>query len=125
MAFVEAVALRARRVQFVPLGSDHEAALRAAARPDGALWNLRITSVPDPSKPADTSETHWPCARQGNRFAFAVLDAAGEVLGSTSFRRHRACGRACGDSLHLRMPRRVPAKPCQHHLQVAANDPRI
>ena len=84
MAFVEAVQLQARGVQLVPLGLEHEAGLRAAAA-DGALWEVRVTSVPQPEQTRKYIEDALAMRQAGNRFAFAVLDAQGKVLGSTSF----------------------------------------
>ena len=82
MAFVEPVTLTARGVKLVPLAFEHEAGLKAAAA-DGELWNLRVTSVPEPHETRGYIETALSTA---NRFAFAVTDAAsGEVLGSTSY----------------------------------------
>ena len=82
MAFVEPVTLEARGVRLVPLALAHEAGLKAAAA-DGELWKLRITSVPEPHETRGYIET---ALATGNRFAFAVTDAAtGEVLGSTSY----------------------------------------
>ena len=82
MAFVEPVDLQARGIRLVPLALAHEAGLRAAAA-DGELWNIRVTSVPEP---AQTRQYIEDALATGNRFAFAVLDAAsGDVLGSTSF----------------------------------------
>jgi RimJ/RimL family protein N-acetyltransferase len=57
--------------------------LRAAAR-DGALWQLRVTSVPEP----DQVDAYIATAMEmrPGRFAFAVIDiASGEVIGSTSY----------------------------------------
>ena len=82
MAFVEPVDLQARGIRLAPLALAHEAGLRAAAA-DGELWNIRVTSVPEP---AQTRQYIEDALATGNRFAFAVLDAAsGDVLGSTSF----------------------------------------
>jgi RimJ/RimL family protein N-acetyltransferase len=84
MAFVEAVQLQARGVQLAPLGLEHEAGLRSAAA-DGALWEVRVTSVPQPEQTRKYIEDALAMRQAGNRFAFAVLDAQGKVLGSTSF----------------------------------------
>lgn len=85
MAFVEAVTLSQRGVSLVPLALDHEAGLRAAAA-DGQLWNLRVTSVPEPDNTRKYIEDALAMREAGNRFAFAVLDASsGEVLGCTSY----------------------------------------
>jgi len=84
-AFVEPVTLRDRGVRLEPLALAHEAGLAAAAA-DGALWNLRITSVPEPEKTRAYIETALQGRADGHRFAFAVLDdASGRVLGTSSY----------------------------------------
>ena len=85
MAFVSPVTLEARGVRLVPLGLEHEDGLRAAAK-DGELWNLRVTSVPEPENVAAYINTALKMRDAGDRFAFAVLDAnTGDVLGSSSY----------------------------------------
>jgi N-acetyltransferase len=85
MAFVEPVVLRDHGIELVPLGLAHEEGLRAAAT-DGALWNLRITSVPEPDQTRRYIEDALQMRADGHRFAFAVLDSAtGAVLGSSSY----------------------------------------
>lgn len=85
MAFVEPITLSARGVALVPLALGHEAGLRAAAA-DGALWQLRITSVPEPEHTSKYIEDALAMRDAGHRFAFAVTnEATGEVLGSTSY----------------------------------------
>jgi RimJ/RimL family protein N-acetyltransferase len=85
MAFVDAVTLQARDVTLLPLTLDHEEGLRAAAA-DGALWNIRVTSVPEPDQTRSYIENALAMREAGNRFAFAVTDTlSGEVLGSTSY----------------------------------------
>lgn len=85
MAFVEPITLSARGVQLVPLALTHEAGLRAAAA-DGALWNIRVTSVPEPEATRAYIENALALREAGHRFAFAVQDAgSGRVLGCTSY----------------------------------------
>ena len=85
MSFVQAVVLAARGVVLEPLALEHEEGLRQAAA-DGALWTLRITSVPEPDETRAYIETALAMRAAGNRFAFCVRDAAsGKVLGSTSY----------------------------------------
>ncbi len=85
MAFVSPITLEARGVRLVPLGLEHEDGLRAAAK-DGELWNLRVTSVPEPENVAAYINTALKMRDAGDRFAFAVLDAnTGDVLGSSSY----------------------------------------
>ena len=85
MAFVEPITLSERGVTLVPLGLEHEDGLRAAAA-DGALWNIRVTSVPEPQDTRKYIEDALAMREAGNRFAFCVLDgASGRVLGSSSY----------------------------------------
>ena len=79
MAFVEPIQLEARGVRLIPLGLEHEAGLRAAAA-DGQLWNIRVTSVPEPEQTRKYIEDALAMRQAGNRFAFVVLDADGKVL---------------------------------------------
>jgi N-acetyltransferase len=72
-------------IRLVPLGLQHEQGLRAAAA-DGALWNLRVTSVPEPQHTRKYIEDALRMHEEGKRLAFAVTDArTGEVLGSSSY----------------------------------------
>ena len=85
MAFVEPVTLSSRGVELVPLSLEHEAGLRAAAT-DGELWNIRVTSVPEPEQTRKYIEDALSMREAGNRFAFAVIESAtGKVLGSSSY----------------------------------------
>jgi RimJ/RimL family protein N-acetyltransferase len=85
VAFVQPITLSARGVDLVPLGLNHEGGLRAAAA-DGELWNIRVTSVPEPEQTRSYIESALSMREAGNRFAFAVLESAtGELLGCTSY----------------------------------------
>jgi N-acetyltransferase len=85
MAFVEPITLSARGVALLPLALEHEAGLKAAAA-DGALWTVRVTSVPEPEYTRKYIEDALAMREAGNRFAFAVTDeATGQVLGSSSY----------------------------------------
>ncbi|MDM0042598.1 GNAT family N-acetyltransferase [Variovorax sp. J22G21] len=85
MALVEPVTLSSRGIALVPLALAHEEGLRAAAA-DGELWQIRVTSVPEPQDTRSYIETALQMREAGNRFAFAVTDeATGTVLGSTSY----------------------------------------
>ena len=85
MAYVEPITLAARGIELVPLALEHEAGLRAAAQ-DGELWQLRVTSVPEPQQTRQYIEDALAMREAGNRFAFAVLEAStGTVLGCTSY----------------------------------------
>jgi RimJ/RimL family protein N-acetyltransferase len=85
MAYIEPITLAARGIQLVPLALNHESGLRAAAA-DGELWKLRVTSVPEPEQTRKYIEDALAMREAGNRFAFAVLEAAsGTVLGCSSY----------------------------------------
>ena len=85
MSFVTSVTLSARGVALVPLALAHESGLAAAAA-DGKLWQLRVTSVPEPQETRAYIETALQMREAGNRFAFAVTDeATGAVWGSSSY----------------------------------------
>jgi len=85
MSFVEAVVLSARGVVLEPLELHHEEGLKAAAA-DGALWNIRVTSVPEPENTRAYIEAALKMRADGNRFAFAVKNASdGRVLGCSSY----------------------------------------
>jgi RimJ/RimL family protein N-acetyltransferase len=77
------VTLEANGLRLEPLGPQHADALRAAAQ-DGELWNLRITSVPEPHKVEAYIAT--ALEMRPSRLAFAVVEAAtGTLLGTTSY----------------------------------------
>ena len=85
MAFVEPVNLEGHGLRVLPLALEHEAGLRAAAA-DGELWNIRVTSVPEPESTRQYIEDALAMRAAGNRFAFVVQDAAsGRVLGCSSY----------------------------------------
>jgi len=85
MAFVEPVTLTARGITLLPLTLEHESGLRAAAA-DGELWNIRVTSVPEPENTSKYIEDALAMREAGNRFAFCVTESAtGKVLGSSSY----------------------------------------
>jgi RimJ/RimL family protein N-acetyltransferase len=79
---VAPVTLEFNGVRLEPLGLHHADGLRAAAI-DGALWELRITSLPEPH---DVEAYIGRALAMPDRVAFAVLDVStGAVMGSTSY----------------------------------------
>jgi RimJ/RimL family protein N-acetyltransferase len=82
MIRVDPVTLEFNGVRLEPLALHHAAGLRAAAA-DGELWNLRVTSVPEPQ---DTESYIRTALDTPNRVAFAVIDASTDaVMGTTSY----------------------------------------
>jgi len=85
MVFVEPVTLEGHGLRVLPLALEHEAGLRAAAA-DGALWTIRVTSVPEPENTRKYIEDALAMREAGNRFAFVAQDAgSGKVLGCSSY----------------------------------------
>ena len=85
MAFVEPTTLSARGVTLRPLTPNDEMGLRAAAA-DGELWNIRVTSVPEPEQTHQYIEDALAMREAGHRFPFVVTEtASGRVLGSSSY----------------------------------------
>ncbi len=86
MLNVQPVTLTDGRIRLEPLSLDHVDALKAAAA-DGALWNLRVTSVPDPDDTRGYVERALAMREQGHRLPFVVVDLenGGRIIGSTSY----------------------------------------
>jgi RimJ/RimL family protein N-acetyltransferase len=82
MIHVEPITLEFNGVRLEPLSLAHADGLRAAAS-DGELWNLRITSVPEPQ---DIEQYIIDALETSNRVPFAVVDASsGAAIGTTSY----------------------------------------
>jgi RimJ/RimL family protein N-acetyltransferase len=82
MIRVDALTLEFNGIRLEPLAPHHAAGLRAAAG-DGELWNLRVTSVPEPE---NVDAYIRKALEMPDRVAFAVVDAASDaVIGSTSY----------------------------------------
>ena len=85
MLNVQPVTLTDGRVRLEPLRLDHVPAIRAAAA-YGALWNIRVTSVPEPEDTQAYVELALKGQRDGNRLPFVVIDLAQDKLvGCTAY----------------------------------------
>ena len=72
-------------VRLEPLALTHTDGLRAAAG-DGALWKLRVTSVPEPDQTSAYIQTALDGLVAGHMLPFAVVDdTTGTVMGSTRY----------------------------------------
>ncbi len=81
----EPCTLEAPLVRLEPLSRSHAAELEAAAR-DGALWNLRVTSVPVPGEAAAYVAAALKGQGDGHMLPFIVRDlAGGAIIGSTRY----------------------------------------
>ena len=85
MQAVAPVKLEDGRVRLEPLELAHLAGLQRAAA-DGELWNIRVTSVPEPGDTQGYIERALQGRAEGHRLAFAVIDvASGELVGTSSY----------------------------------------
>jgi RimJ/RimL family protein N-acetyltransferase len=84
MGWPAPVELRGSHATLLPLSPTHEAALSGAVR-DGELWRLWYTSVPSPEGMAAEIERRLKLRDVGSMLPFTVLDAAGRVVGMTSY----------------------------------------
>jgi RimJ/RimL family protein N-acetyltransferase len=73
------------KVRLEPLSAAHAPALEAAAA-DGELWQLRVTSVPEPGAASQYITTALQGQQAGHMLAFAVRDlVSDEIVGSTRY----------------------------------------
>ena len=79
-----AVELAGAHVRLVPLAREHANGLAEAVR-DGELWTLWYTSVPPPERMAGEIERRLGLRERGSMLPFTVLDAAGRIVGMTTY----------------------------------------
>jgi len=84
MPWPEPLELQGPHATLRPLAYEHHDALCAAAR-DGALWRLWYTSVPAPDGMAREIERRLALQAAGSMLPFTVFDAAGRVVGMSSY----------------------------------------
>jgi len=79
------VILQGHGIKLEPLSLAHESGLKQAAA-DGELWNLRVTSVPEPENTAAYIQGALEGLAAGHMLPFAVIDLnTGKVLGTTRY----------------------------------------
>ena len=76
--------LRGRHATLEPLQAAHAGGLRAAVQ-DGNLWELSYTSTPRPEEMDAYLASALDQQASGTCLAFAVRDAAGDVVGTTRY----------------------------------------
>jgi N-acetyltransferase len=79
-----AVVLAGAHARLEPLALAHEAGLCDAAR-DGALWQLWYTAVPSPERMGSEIERRLGLQARGSMLPFTVFDAAGRIVGMTTY----------------------------------------
>ena len=83
--FVKPQPMRTHGVRLEPLGMEHLQGVIDAAS-DGALWQLRFTSVPEPANAKSYIENALAGRANGDRFHFAVIEESTDaLLGCTSY----------------------------------------
>ena len=76
--------LKGQRVTLAPLSVDHVPALQDAVR-DGELWQLWYATVPTPDAMAAYVDKVLALRDAGQAIPFVVLDAAGDIVGTTRY----------------------------------------
>ena len=84
MTFCAPVTLRGTHATLEPLATEHAGALCEAAR-DGELWTLWYTAIPAPEGMAAEIARRLGLQTSGSMLPFTVRDAAGKVVGMTTF----------------------------------------
>jgi RimJ/RimL family protein N-acetyltransferase len=78
------VTLAGQHVRLAPLSPEHHDGLVAAAQ-DGELWRLWYTAIPSPAGMADDIARRLALQAAGSMVPFTVFDAAGTVVGMTTY----------------------------------------
>jgi N-acetyltransferase len=85
MIKIEPVTLESKEVRLEPMAAAHAVDLARAAQ-DGALWNIRVTSVPAPGEEIAYVNTALEMRAAGTRLPFVVRElSSGIIIGSTSY----------------------------------------
>ena len=78
------VTLSGRHASLKPLSHDHADGLRDAVR-DGELWKLWYTAVPSPEGMGTEIDRRLGLQASGSMLPWTVFDAAGQVVGMTTY----------------------------------------
>ena len=79
-----AVTLGGTHASLEPLAREHAEGLAEAVR-DGELWKLWYTMVPEPARMAEEIEHRLALRASGSMLPFTVRDAAGRIVGMTTY----------------------------------------
>ena len=80
----EPIELRGAHAALRPLAREHHDGLVEAVR-DGELWQLWYTSIPSPERMAAEIERRLGLQTSGSMLPFTVFDAAGRIVGMTTY----------------------------------------
>jgi RimJ/RimL family protein N-acetyltransferase len=84
VAWPDPIELRGQHATLLPLAPAHEAGLIEAVR-DGELWRLWYTAVPAPERMAAEIARRLGLQAAGSMLPFTVTDAAGRIVGMTTY----------------------------------------
>ena len=84
MSWPAPVSLHGAHAVLEPMAAEHHDALCKATR-DGELWKLWYTAVPSPEGMAAEIERRLGLQATGSMLPFTVFDAAGRVVGMTTY----------------------------------------
>ncbi len=84
MPWLEPVSFRGPHAQLKPLALDHRDGLIEAVK-DGELWKLWYTFIPKPEDMAREIERRLGLRAAGSMQPFTVFDAAGKIVGMTTY----------------------------------------
>ena len=84
MPWPDPIELSGPHARLVPLAPEHHDGLCAATR-DGELWKLWYTFVPSPETMAREIQRRLGLQAAGSMLPFTVLDAAGAIVGMTTY----------------------------------------
>ena len=85
MIYPRPVTLEGHGLRLEPLSLDHAEGLTAAAT-DGKLWDLRVTSVPEPDRTEAYIQAALDGQKEGHMLPWAVRDLpSGLIVGSTRY----------------------------------------
>ena len=84
MPWPDPIELSGPHARLVPLSPEHHDGLCAATR-DGELWKLWYTFVPSPETMAREIQRRLGLQAAGSMLPFTVLDAAGAIVGMTTY----------------------------------------
>ena len=82
--WIEPLKMAGANARLLPLAPEHESALCDAVR-DGELWKLWYTAVPSPEGMKAEIERRLKLQSQGLMLPFTVTDAAGRVVGMSTY----------------------------------------
>ena len=82
--WMDPVEMAGQHARLLPLSPEHTAALCEAVK-DGELWKLWYTAVPSPEGMTAEIERRLKLQAQGLMLPFTVVDAAGRIVGMTTY----------------------------------------